>query len=182
MADEGTASTLVLVAAIIQIIFVIIGAGLTGLIFLAIMLLGSIDPSMLPPDVFPPGFSMADFMSVMNVALIYGIILGIGTVVGFIFLILWLMWRRSPSEHKTGLIITGIIGLILGGGIPGLLALIGGAIAEKKEDLLPPSPARPSAPKEPAKPMAPSQFCHACGHPLTNPNAQFCDNCGASLT
>ncbi len=42
-------------------------------------------------------------------------------------MILWFRWRYDPSAHKTGLIVTGIFGLILTGFFPGLLVLIGAA-------------------------------------------------------
>lgn len=108
MSDE-TASTLILVGAIFQLI---------GAIF---MLLGGV--------------------AVIIVAIIFGgyfdiwMLLGpayffIGGIVGLIFSILWLGWRKAPSANKTALIVTGILGLILAGFLPGLLVLIGGAIAD----------------------------------------------------
>ena len=53
----------------------------------------------------------------------------IGGIISLIFTILWLNWRHDPSAHKVALIITGFIALILGGFLPGLFVVIGGAIA-----------------------------------------------------
>ena len=41
------------------------------------------------------------------------------------------MWRKDPSGKRTMLIITGILGLIFSGFLPGLLVLIGGFLAPK---------------------------------------------------
>ena len=72
-------------------------------------------------------------------------LLMLASIFGVIFGILCLRWRHSPSSHKTGLIIVGILGLIFGGlaylggswglfaasitSLPGLLALIAGIMA-----------------------------------------------------
>ncbi len=55
------------------------------------------------------------------------------TIYYFIFAIIWLLWRSNPLAHRTGLIATGILGLRSAGFIPGLLVLIAGIIAPKKE-------------------------------------------------
>lgn len=72
-------------------------------------------------------------------------VLMLGSIFGVIFGILCLKWRHSPSDHKTGLIIVGILGLIIGiltwfsgdyglfsasiTSVPGLLALIAGLMS-----------------------------------------------------
>jgi hypothetical protein len=45
--------------------------------------------------------------------------------------ILTLRWRHAPEIHKTGLIIIGILGLLWLGTLPGILALIAGALVEE---------------------------------------------------
>jgi len=55
---------------------------------------------------------------------------GIGCLILAIY---WFKWRHDPSTHKSSLIATGIIGLIIGGTIGGLLALIGGALAPEEK-------------------------------------------------
>jgi hypothetical protein len=40
-------------------------------------------------------------------------------VIGILFGSLWYQWRHDPSEHKTGMIVTGILGLLLIGIVPG---------------------------------------------------------------
>jgi hypothetical protein len=114
MASEGTASTLVLVAAILQLVFFLFGifeiVMMLPLIMLAIELLG----------IF--GLMIFGFTIILYLGM---------SIFGIIFFILWFVWRKSPSKHKTGLIVTGILGIILAGVLPGLLALIGGAIAKK---------------------------------------------------
>lgn len=107
MADEGTAGTLVLVAAILQLIFFISFFAIGAITFLGLAL---IDPLL--------AMLMIVFVAIYFV---FGIF-------GFIFMILWFMWRSDPCSHKTGLIITGIFGLILAGFLPGLLVLIAGII------------------------------------------------------
>ncbi|MFX1575645.1 MAG: hypothetical protein ACFFCF_00575 [Promethearchaeota archaeon] len=109
MADEGTARTLVTIGAWLQLIFWLIG--IAGIVLTFMMFLPFWDPLIM-------------IVFLMAVA-IYILI----TIFGIIFFILWFRWRHDPSAHKTGLIVTGILGLIFGGVLPGLLVLIGGAIA-----------------------------------------------------
>jgi hypothetical protein len=59
------------------------------------------------------------------------IIIGFCTI-DLVFAILTLRWRHEPFRHKTGLIVVGVLGLVFGGALPGILALIAGAIAEPK--------------------------------------------------
>ncbi|MFX1565273.1 MAG: hypothetical protein ACFFCH_04720 [Promethearchaeota archaeon] len=112
MADEGTARTLVSIGAWLAFIFWLIG--IIALAALAVLFLP---------------FFMGDillwlfaFGTIMIIVLVFSIFT-------IIFFILWFRWRHDPSAHKTGLIITGIFGLFLAYGLPGLLVLIGGAIA-----------------------------------------------------
>jgi hypothetical protein len=111
MSDESTASTLVLVGAIFQLVITIVFFGIVGIaiVFLGPLIFGSIE-----------GFLI--FLLVGGIFLVMA-------VPGLIFMLLWFSWRSHPSAHKTGLIVTGVFGLILAGVLPGLLVLIGGAIA-----------------------------------------------------
>lgn len=54
-------------------------------------------------------------------------------IVGVVFSIYWGRWRKRPEEHKTGLIVTGIIAIIIGGVVPGILVLIGGVMIPSEE-------------------------------------------------
>jgi hypothetical protein len=110
MADEKTASMLVLIGAILQLVFIIFSA---YSVFTALPLLSI------------PIFGMMLFLTVAVIWVVF-------MIFGIIFMILWFMWRKSPSAHKTGLIVTGILGLILAAVLPGLLVLIGGIIAPGK--------------------------------------------------
>ena len=175
MADEGTSSTLVLVAAVLQLIFFFILAGITGIMASTLVVLPTIPPSYLPPE-FPP----LDQLMAMMVGVTA--LVAIMTVVAFIFTILWLSWRSTPSQHKVGLILTGILALILSGILPGILVLIAGAIAPSEPTTVP-APARaPEAKKTPPKSTEGVKYCSACGTPVADPNAQFCGVCGASIT
>ncbi|MFX1300927.1 MAG: zinc ribbon domain-containing protein [Promethearchaeota archaeon] len=171
MADEGTSSTLVIVAAVFQLILLFVFAGLAGLFAFALPLL-----LLLPLSAIPPGFTLAELVFASQVLFGY---LAIAASLSLFFTIFWLMWRSQPSQHRVGLIITGIIGLVLTGFLPGLLALIGGAIA--KEGYKPPSATR-SAPKTTAPPAEAAGYCPSCGNPIDPPGAQFCGVCGAATT
>lgn len=106
MSDE-TASTLILVGAILQIISSIALLILGGAGFILPLLFGAgLDFWLLIPAFF-----------------------FVGGIISLIFAILWFGWRKDPGANKTALIITGILGLIFGGFIAGLLVLIAGAIA-----------------------------------------------------
>ncbi len=176
MADEGTSRTLVLIAAVLQLIFFFVWASMTALVVFVLTFLPAI-----PPSELPPGFPVGDFMNVMMGV---SISVGVMTVFSLIFAIIWFMWRSNPSQHKVGLIITGILGLLFSGFIPGLLVLIAGAITPKESTF---APAQAPAPTTTVKTTPPPstkgvKYCAACGNPLTNPNAQFCGVCGASIT
>lgn len=171
MADEGTSSTLVIVAAVFQLILLFIFAGLAGLFAFVLPLLSTIPPSLLPPDM-----TLAELLLVSQVLFGY---MAIAAVLSLIFTILWLMWRGQPSQHRVGLIITGIIGLILTGFLPGLLALIGGAIAKEAPEAIPGTRPTPTPKAPPAEAVI---YCSSCGNPVDPPGAQFCGVCGASIT
>lgn len=105
MSDEGTAATLVLVGAILQLIFAIALLSIGGLLVVIFLVIG-LDLWLL-------------FIPV--------IVLAMG-IPGFILMILWFSWRGEACRHKTGIIVTGVLGLIFAGFLPGLLVLIGGII------------------------------------------------------
>ncbi len=173
MADEGTSSTLVLVGAVLQLIFFFVLAGMTALFAMVYAVLPTIPLSALPPGT-PP---IAEFMTVMMGIMISTAIM---TVFALVFTIVWFMWRGNPSQHKVGLILTGILGLVFSGFLPGLLALIGGAIASKKSTYIPaPTPTKKEV--APLKSTEGVKYCSACGNPVADPNAQFCGVCGASI-
>jgi hypothetical protein len=119
MSDESTATTLILVGAIFQIIIAIllILGGLGSSIGTAIgFLLGGISDPLDWMWVFVPGIPL----------IVFG-------VLGLVFGISWVKWRHTPLEYKQNLILTGILGLIFTGVLPGLLVLIGGAIIPEEE-------------------------------------------------
>jgi hypothetical protein len=110
MADEGTARTLVTIGAWLQLIF-----WLLGIVMLAFTLM------LFLPVLMDPLFLMIFLMSAAMYILI--------TIFAIIFFILWFRWKNDPGAHKTGLIVTGVLGLFLAGFLPALLVLIGGIIA-----------------------------------------------------
>jgi hypothetical protein len=114
MGDEDTARTLVLVGAILQLIISILFLLLGALAFFAMILFIGFEPDIIWLLALP-------------------LFLLIGGGVSLIFTLLWFSWRSHPAAHKSGLIVTGILGMIFGGFLPGLLVLIGGAIAPGAE-------------------------------------------------
>ena len=173
MADESTASTVVLVGAIFQIFDLIGLIGLTGLLALLVGVLPVLDPAIYYP------LTLAE-MTIASIAVAASV--GVLCIIALVFTILWFMWRRSPSQRKTGLIITGIFGIIIFplGVLPGLLVLIGGAIAPSASELR--SEPVPKVVK--GKPVTTDEgvkYCSSCGNPVENPNAEFCGVCGASM-
>jgi hypothetical protein len=158
MGDVNTASTLVLIAAILQFIMSILSI-ISGM-FVVLMLM---------PFMFDP-FMMGPLGAFMFLSLGVNVVMGI---IGFVFGILWLNWRHFPSEHKTGLIVSGILGLLFGGILPGLLALIGGAIAPSPSELPSFQPVTP-------EPYRAATSCPSCGANVTGDD-KFCWRCGAGL-
>ncbi|MFX1565272.1 MAG: hypothetical protein ACFFCH_04715 [Promethearchaeota archaeon] len=112
MADEGTAQMLVNIGAYLQLIFFII--------FLAYGIWSVV--SLLPLMADPMFMIFGIILLVMaSIYVVFGIF-------GLILFFLWWRWRADIPGHKTGLIVTGILGLFLAGGLPGLLVLIGAAV------------------------------------------------------
>jgi hypothetical protein len=119
MADIGTIRKLILGGAIIQILFIIYFF-LEALLW-PLIIAPRVDPNLLP---LPPEVDPALFVAwLIQVLVVLDLLRGL---VGLILVIPWFMWRKDPSTHKKGLIITGIIGLIIAGTLPGLLVLLGG--------------------------------------------------------
>lgn len=158
MGDVSTASTLVLVAAILQLI-----------ISLFSMIAGVFSALMFMPLMFDP-IMMMIIGSLILFTIVLNVVIGI---IGIIFSIIWFNWRHSPSEHKTGLIVTGILGLLFAGFIPGLLALIGGATVPSPTEYLAYEPAKPM-------PFKTERRCSSCGAEATGDD-KFCWRCGAAL-
>jgi hypothetical protein len=116
MAEEGTIRTLVLIGAILQFLFIIY------YLYLVLFWLPGLLPLIIPPE-------FAWMISLLMT--VYYFIFGIFIIIGIILAILWLLWRKTPLAHRTGLIATGILGMIFAGFIPGLLVMIAGIIAPK---------------------------------------------------
>lgn len=70
--------------------------------------------------------------AILQLVFTIGFFIGIVTIplgiVGIVFSILWLQWRNDPFPHKTGMIVTGILAIILTGVVPGILALVAGVV------------------------------------------------------
>ena len=158
MGDVETASTLTLVAGILQIVFSIILifiGGIMALLFLPLLM----DPY---------------FMMIMGYFLMIFMIYPIMGVIGLIFGIIWLNWRQSPGAHKTGLIVSGVLGMLMVGFVPGLLALIAGAIVPSSSEYrgyVPPP--RPT--------VRVVSRCPSCGVETAGKDDRFCWSCGAAL-
>jgi hypothetical protein len=162
MADEGSASTLVLLGAIFQLLAMLLFGGLALLFLLPDLILLALDPA---NPILAAGFGWFGLFAVMACS-------------GLVFMILWFVWRSHPSRHKTGLIVTGIFGLLFAGFLPGLLVLIGGAIAPSARELETVAPRRQVMPSPAVKAV---NYCPSCGTPITSPAMQFCPTCGARL-
>ncbi|MFX1562743.1 MAG: hypothetical protein ACFFDP_05505 [Promethearchaeota archaeon] len=125
MAEIGTVKTLVLVGAIIQLLFIVYFV--YQIIILPITYQYLIDLLSALPG-FPSGME----------ALFAGLILAsqIMSAVEIIFCVIlaviWLYWRKDPAMHKTGLILTGVLGLIFVGFLGGLFVLIAALLIPKE--------------------------------------------------
>jgi hypothetical protein len=115
MSKEDTVKTLVLAGIILQIFFVI--TAFIGVIFFPLML--EITIALLPT---PPSSEALAFVT-MFIQFLIGLYMVHGTL-GIIYIFLWFHWRRDPSAHRTGFLVTGVLGLVFGGLIPGLIVLI----------------------------------------------------------
>jgi hypothetical protein len=113
MAENNTAQTLVNVGSWLQIPFSLLQ------IALGVWLLWLMFPVLVDP-VF---WTIFGWWTV----LLLGFII-VGGVLGIILAILWFRWRKDVPTHKKGFIASSIIGMIISGGVPGLLVLIGAAI------------------------------------------------------
>lgn len=162
MADESSASTLVLVGAILQLLEMLLFGGLALLFLFGSAFIYMFDPT---NPILDFGFGLFGLFAVMG-------------VLGLVFMILWFVWRSHPSRHKTGLIVTGIVGLLFAGFLPGLLALIGGAIAPSAHEMETIAPRRQVTIGPPLKAV---NYCPSCGTAITSPAMQLCPTCGARL-
>ncbi len=122
-----TAQTLTLVAGILFMLEVAskIWAGIY-LWFFFPQLLAIITPSLDPATLA----MLASLFAMMQ--LIVPTIILLSCIPSFIVAYFTLRWRNVPEEHKTGLIVIGILGLLFLGSIPGLLALIAGILIKDK--------------------------------------------------
>jgi hypothetical protein len=162
LADEGSASTLVLVGAILQLLAMLLFGGLALLFLFGSAFIYMYDPS---NPILGFGFGLFWFCAV-------------AAFLGLVFMILWFVWRSHPSRHRTGLILTGVLGLILAGFLPGLLALIGGAIVPSAHKLEPAASQPRATPPSAWKAV---NYCPSCGTAITDAGARFCPSCGAPL-
>ncbi|MFX0168903.1 MAG: zinc ribbon domain-containing protein [Candidatus Hodarchaeota archaeon] len=167
MANEGTPSTLVIVAVILQFILTTLFAAGTAFLYSLLPLIG-----MIPPAALPPGMSLADVTHLMT---ILTIALGVVTVLSLVFAIIWIFWRKEPSKHRVALIVTGVVAAALAGFLPGLFAIIAGATAEKKPEVSPIPTAKSPTPTKGVL------YCSSCGAAVSDPSAQFCGICGAKI-
>ena len=122
----NTIRTLTLIAGIlflIQFVSAIVFAATAWLIFPS--LLAAFTPSLDPATL---AMITTIFTWLVTFVPIISILASIPTL---IVAILTLRWRHAPEIHKMGLIIIGILGLLWLGTLPGLLALIAGALVEE---------------------------------------------------
>ena len=106
MADENTSQMLVNIGTYLQLI-----------LFIVFMVLGAFSVVTSLPLLMIPIFGM--------MAMMYAAIYLVFGIFGLIIFFLWWRWRHDIPGNKTNLLITSILGLILAGGLPGLLVLIG---------------------------------------------------------
>jgi hypothetical protein len=122
-----TAKTLSLVAGILFLLQFIGGlvAGLSFYFFFPQLL------AFMAPMIDAATLAMLTTVFTLLQLIIPIIIIGFCTI-DLVFAILTLRWRHEPFLHKTGLIVVGVLGLVFGGMLPGILALVAGAIVEPK--------------------------------------------------
>jgi len=171
MVDEGTPSTLIVAAIVLQFIITILFAAGAGILYSMLPLLGMILAT-IPPSALPPGLTIPDLANIWNIGVVA--LAGLA-VLSLVFAILWIFWRKEPTQHRTAFIITGAAALVLTGFLPGLLALIAGALAEKK----PKTGAIPAAKSTYSTPGKGIVYCSQCGAVLPKPDAGYCGTCGA---
>ena len=106
MADESTSQMLVNIGTYLQLI-----------LFIVFMVWGIYNVVLLLPLLAIPMFGIMLMMSA-GIYLVFGIF-------GIILFFLWWRWRHDIPGNKQNILITSILGLILAGGLPGLLVLIG---------------------------------------------------------
>jgi hypothetical protein len=111
VAEKEPGSMLVLVAALLQIGFIVYFA---ILFFIVPDLLSSIY-----------GLDPASPLLNMLVTMSRGIYILLISV-GIPLTILWFMWRSKPTKHYLHLIVSGIIGLFFAGIVPGLIVILAG--------------------------------------------------------
>jgi hypothetical protein len=156
--EESTASSLILAAVIFQVLFIIFNVVVTILLFLGIT------PILLDPHL--SGF----FSWILWASIVPAII---SSFLGVACLLLWLRWRQEPSNHQTGLIITGIFALIFCGIIPGILAIVAGVMK--------PQVAKPYTHLPPMLPQPMESLCCPYCGARAFAGALYCWKCGAAL-
>jgi hypothetical protein len=165
MADAETASILTLVAGILQIVFSLIFMVVGVFLFVGIFW----------PMIYDPYFMMYRAPWLLLPLLLFAVL----GVIGLIFGVIWLNWRQFPAQHKTGLIVTGILALLFSiGSVPGILALIAGAIAPTPSEYIGYMPAR--APPVGRQTVRVVSRCPSCSAEIVGDD-RFCWRCGAKL-
>jgi hypothetical protein len=109
---------------ILQILFVV--TAFIGVLFLPAIMAVSIALLPTPPTSEALAFVTMFAQILIGLYMIHGIL-------GIIFTLLWFRWRRNPCAHKTGFMVTGALGLVFGGLVPGLLVLIAGRMIPREE-------------------------------------------------
>ncbi|MFW9830798.1 MAG: hypothetical protein ACFFD8_03405 [Candidatus Thorarchaeota archaeon] len=106
MEKNTISKVLVILGGILQLIYLLANA-FFGFILFILLLLGAI---------FTPGDPLLTLAAMTTVSML------ISAFLGFILMILWFVWASNPSTRRKVLIVTGILGILLGGIIPALLA------------------------------------------------------------
>lgn len=122
-----TAKTLSLIAGILFLVQFVgeLAAGLWFYFFFPQLL------ALLVPTIDPATLALLTSIFAIIQRIIPIIMVAYGAV-NLVFAILTLRWRHDPFLHKTGLIVVGVLGLVSVGTLPGILALIAGAVVEAK--------------------------------------------------